>query len=127
MLVDHPINPLTQRVIGAAIEVHRHLGPGLLESAYQACLCCELDSRGLRFQQDLLVSLNYKGQTIPKAYRMDLLVEERLAVELKVVQTLEQVHEAQLLTYMRLRHLDAGLLINFNVAVLRDGIRRLLR
>ncbi len=118
------LNSLTYAVIGAAVEVHKHLGPGLLESAYEECLCHELTLRGLRFQRQVQLPVLYKGIRIQPGYRMDLVVEEKLIVEIKAVERLEPVHEAQLLTYLRLSGLNVGLLINFHVPVLKDGIKR---
>ncbi len=115
---------LTDSIIGAAIEVHRALGPGLLESAYQACLVRELESRGTAVEQQRPVSVMYKGVQIDCGYRLDLLVAGKVVVELKTVDALEAVHEAQLLTYMKLAHCRVGLLINFNVSRLTDGVVR---
>ena len=121
-----PRDPLTERIIGAAIEVHRHLGPGLLESAYAACLCWELRHTGLADAQQVPVPIAYKGVRLDVGYRLDLLVDERVIVELKAVDKLLPVHEAQLLTYLKLMELRTGLLLNFNTMVLKDGIRRLM-
>lgn len=126
-LAEHPTNPISDRVIGAAIEVHRHLGPGLLESSYQACLCRELDLRGIRCQCQCFLPLKYKGIEIAKAYFIDFLVEDSLIVEVKSVDKLQAVHSAQLMTYMRLKNVSSGLLMNFNVPLLPQGIKRLLR
>ena len=115
---------LTGRIIGAAIEVHRELGPGLLESTYQNCLCHELSLQGIEFQQQVELPLSYKGMQLDCGYRIDILVEELVIVELKAVTELLPVHDAQLLTYMKLCSYWVGLLINFNVPVLKDGIRR---
>jgi GxxExxY protein len=117
-------NQLTQAVIGAAIEVHKALGPGLLESAYEQCLCRDLKLRGVSFQRQRPVPLEYKGIELECGYRVDLLVEASVVVEIKAVTKIEPVHEAQLLTYMKLGHWKLGLLINFNVPLLKDGIRR---
>jgi len=106
------------------MEVHRALGPGLLESAYQACLCHELQLRGLDFVQQLDLPLTYKGVKLDCGYRIDLIVSDRIVVELKSVQDVRPVHEAQLLTYMRLTGKRVGLMINFNVAILKEGIKR---
>jgi GxxExxY protein len=114
----------SRKLIGAAIEVHRHLGPGLLEEAYEECLCRELELRGIPFDNQLPVDIEYKGRIIPRAYRIDILVANLVVVELKAVEALAPVHEAQLLTYLRLTKRWLGLLINFNVPVLKDGIRR---
>jgi GxxExxY protein len=119
-------NELSNRIIGAAIEVHRHLGPGLLESAYEACLCRELAIRGIAFERQVPIPLNYKGLEVETAYRLDIRVERLVIVELKAVEKLEPVFEAQLLTHLRLANLWLGLLINFNVTVLKNGIKRLV-
>lgn len=116
----------TEQIIGAAIEVHRHLGPGLLESAYEECLCHELFLRGLNFERQRPLPLEYKGINLDCGYRMDIVVEEKVILELKVVDTIAPIHEAQLLTYMRLSGIKIGLIINFNTPVLKDGIKRLV-
>jgi GxxExxY protein len=112
-------------VIGACVEVHRHLGPGLLESAYETCLVHELEMVGLEVERQRVIPLRYKGLLVDGGYRVDLIVEGRLIVEVKAVEKLLPVHEAQLITYLKLTGLAAGLLINFHVPVLRAGIRRL--
>jgi GxxExxY protein len=117
-------NVLTGKIIGAAIEVHRNLGPGLLESAYHLCLARELELKGIQFKFDWPLPLEYKGIRVKKGYRMDLLVEESVIVEVKSIDAIAPIHEAQLLTYMRLRKVGLGLLMNFNTIVLKDGIRR---
>ncbi len=117
-------NEITEAVIGAAIEVHRALGPGLLESAYVRCLCRELDLRGVSFRRELTLPVEYKGLLVDAGYRVDLLVEDTVVVEAKAADGLLPVHEAQLLTYLRLGSWPVGLLINFNVPVLKDGIKR---
>ena len=117
---------LTDAIIGAAIEVHTHLGPGLLESAYEECLCEELRSRGIRFQRQRPLPLEYKGKKLDCGYRLDLVVEDRVIVEIKSVDGLAPIHEAQLLTYLRLSGKRVGLLINFNVPLLKDGIKRMV-
>ena len=119
------INAITEEVIGAAIEVHRVLGPGLLESAYEACLVFELSQRGLEVECQKTLPVFYRGLQLDSAYRVDLLVEKRLIVELKAVERLDAIHEAQVLTYLRLFGAEVGLLINFNVTLLKYGIRRL--
>ena len=119
------INDLTHQVIGAAIEVHRELGPGLLESAYEAALCHELALRSVPFVRQQPMPVTYKGILIDCGYRLDVLVEERVIVELKAVERILPIHEAQLLTYLKLSRLQLGLLINFNVTLLKDGIQRL--
>jgi GxxExxY protein len=115
---------LTERIIGAAIEVHKALGPGLLESVYEACLCHELRLRGLRFRRQIDIPAEYKGVKLDSAYRLDLLVEGKVVVEVKSVEALLPIHEAQLLTYLRLAGKRVGLLINFNAPVLKKGIIR---
>lgn len=117
---------LTGTVIGGAIDVHRALGPGLLESAYQECLCHELRLRGVPFVRELALPIQYKGVTIDCGYRIDLLVESSLVVEIKSMSAIAPIHQAQLLTYMKLGGWRLGLLINFNVPVLKRGIRRLI-
>jgi GxxExxY protein len=118
------LNELTYEVIGAAIEVHRALGAGLLESSYRECLCRELALRGIAFQREYRLPLQYKGIRLECGYRIDILVSGLIVVEIKAVEALAPIHEAQLLTYMRLGGWKVGLLINFNVVVLKDGIRR---
>jgi GxxExxY protein len=118
---------LTESIIGAAIEVHKEIGVGLLESSYEQCLCRELSLRGIKFQYQVPMPINYKGMKLDCGHRLDLLVEDRVIVELKAVEKLIPIHEAQLLTYMRLSRVRVGLLINFNVTVLKDGlVRRVL-
>ena len=119
-------NELSGVVIGAAIEVHKALGPGLLESVYQRCLLKELHIRGAWVESEVPVTVEYKGDVITEAYRVDLLVNNKLVVELKAVDQLTAVHKAQLLTYLRLMNKKLGLLINFNELVVRKGIRRLI-
>jgi len=118
---------ITDKIIGAAIEVHTCLGPGLLESAYQHCLARELTLRGVPYQAEVPLPIEYKGETLECGYRLDLLVADKVIVELKSVETLLPIHEAQLLTYLRLAKRRVGLLINFNVPVLKNGlVRRVL-
>lgn len=117
-------NEWAGRLIGAAIEVHRQLGPGLLESAYESCLCRELDVRGIPFERQVPVTIDYKGIIIENAYKIDVLVAGLVVGELKSVERFDPVHEAQLLTYLRLTGHWLGRPINFNVPVLKDGIRR---
>ena len=114
---------LTGQIIGAAIEVHKQLGPGLLESTYQACLCHELELRGISFECQKPLALEYKGIKLECGYRIDLLVAGLVIVEIKSVEALAPIHEAQLLTYLKLTGVKVGFLINFNVVVLKDGIR----
>lgn len=118
------VNVLTGEIIGAAIEVHRHLGPGLLETAYKKCLMRELVLRGIPFRHEWPLPLEYKGIRLESGYRMDLLVADAVVVEAKSVESLANIHDAQLLTYLRLGGWTVGLLINFNVDVLKNGIRR---
>ena len=120
------INDLTGEVIGAAIEVHNALGPGLLESAYEKCLCRELSLREVRYLTQKEIPLFYKGEDIYCGYRLDFIVEDCLILELKACDKLQPVHEAQLLTYLKLAKIKVGLLINFNVSVLKDGIKRMM-
>ena len=119
-------DPLSQKVIGAAIEVHRALGPGLLESAYEVCLCLELTKVGVTFKRQVEMPVSYKGKRIDCGYRADLIIEGTLLVELKSVDRLLPIHQAQLLTYLKLSGIRTGLLINFNSKVLKDGIKRLV-
>ena len=120
------LNEITRGIIAAAIEVHRHLGPGLLESAYQECICHELSRTGLSFTREVHVPLTYKGLTVDCSYRLDLLVEDEIVVEIKTVEQILPVHSAQLLTYLKAANKQIGLLINFNVLVLKHGIKRVV-
>jgi GxxExxY protein len=120
------IDGITEQIIGAAIEVHRETGPGLLESAYEECLCYELSQLKLAFQRQVPLPVLYKGIKLDCGYRMDLLVEDAVIIELKTVEQLLPVHSAQLLTYLKLSGKPVGLLMNFNEAVLRKGLRRLV-
>lgn len=115
---------LSNKVIGCAIEVHKTLGPGLLESTYEHCLAYELGNSGLAFERQKSLPVNYKGTALECGYRLDLLVENKLIVELKSIDKLQKIHEAQILTYMRLSQLNVGLLINFNEIMLKNGIKR---
>jgi hypothetical protein len=117
---------LTEKIIGAAIEVHRQLGPGLLESAYEKCLCRELELCGLPFERQKAIPLEYKGVRLEQGYRMDIVVANRIVLELKCVNAIAPVHEAQMLTYLRLSGLPIGLILNFYVPVMKAGIRRLV-
>ena len=118
-------DPLTQKVIGCAIEVHRYLGPGLLESTYEKCLAQELMLAGVKFEVQVPMPVEYKGMRLDCGYRVDLIVDDRLIVELKAAEQLLKIHEAQVITYMKLSECNVGLLINFNVNQLKNGIRRL--
>lgn len=117
-------NELSQIIIGKAIEVHRILGPGLLESAYQECLCYELQVAGLNVEKEKGLSVVYKEIELQQGYRIDLLVERKVVIEIKTVETLTDVHTAQILTYMKLGDYKLGLLINFNTKLLKQGIKR---
>lgn len=117
---------LTERIIASAIEVHRHLGPGLLESAYEECFCHELHLGGILFERQKPLPLEYKGIKLDCGYRMDIVVDKKVVLELKCVDKITPVHEAQLLTYLRLSNIKVGLIVNFYTAVLKDGIKRLV-
>ena len=121
-LLEH--EELTHSIIGAAIDVHRALGPGLLESAYEECLCHELALRSVRFERQKQLPVAYKGVNLDCGYRIDLVVQNVVVIELKSIENILPIHEAQLLTYMRLGAYRVGLLVNFNVPVLKDGIVR---
>ena len=123
---ERPSWKLCQDVIGCAIRVHSELGPGLLESTYSACMAHEFALNGLQFEREKLLPLRYRGIDLASGFRIDLLVANEVVVEIKAVETLLPVHEAQVLTYMKLSGLRVGLLINFNVRLIKDGIRRLV-
>ena len=118
-------DPISEQIIGACIEVHRHLGPGLLEAHYEECLCYELRVRDLAVQRQLVVPVVYKGMLLDCNYRLDLVVEDRVVVELKSVDALDSVHVAQLMSYLKLTPFEIGLLVNFNVTLLKHGLRRI--
>ncbi|HSB06101.1 MAG TPA: GxxExxY protein [Thermodesulfobacteriota bacterium] len=120
------INELSNRIIGAAIEVHKTIGPGLLESIYEECLSHELALRGLSFERQKPLIVTYKGKNLQCGYRLDLVVEKEIIIELKSCENIEPIHKAQLLTYLKLSDLRLGLLLNFNVPVMRDGIIRIV-
>ncbi len=120
------LNDISKKIIGAAIEVHKALGPGLLESAYQECLYFELVNKGLNVRKEVPRPIVYKDVKLDHGYRIDLLVEEQVVVELKTVEFLTDVHFAQTLTYLKLGNYKLGLLINFNVTLLKDGIKRII-
>src|SRR5688500_7804111 len=120
------VNVLSSDVIGAAIEVHRTVGPGLLESAYLECLCAELDLRRVPYEREVPVAVSYKGRSLECGYRIDLVVDAKLEVELKTVDKFHPIHHVQMLTYLRLRRLTLGLLIDFNRGTLQEGIRRVV-
>jgi len=119
-------DPLTEKVIGCAIEVHRILGPGLLESAYQRCMLFELRKQGLAVETEVPMPVNYKGEIMDCGYRVDMLVEKSLILELKAVDAILPIHQAQLLTYMKLSGIHLGLLINFHQPRLVDGLKRFI-
>jgi GxxExxY protein len=125
-LKQQPINEITEKIIGAAIAVHKELGPGLLESAYEACLVYELVQNGLKAESQKPLPVFYRGVHVDCGYRIDLLVDDQIIVELKAVEKLEPIHEAQLLSYLKLSGCKVGLLINFNTKLLKNGIRRLV-
>jgi GxxExxY protein len=118
---------LTERVIGLAIDVHRELGPGLLESVYETCLAFELKQAGIPFRRQVSMPVMYRGVRLQSGFRADLLIADDLIVEVKAVERLLREHEAQLLTYLRMSHCQVGLLLNFNALRLKDGLRRLVR
>ena len=120
------LDAITEKVIGGAIAVHRALGPGLLESAYEECLCYELSQAGLMFERQVALPVVYKGINLDCGYRMDIVVEEKVVVEVKAVERLIPVHEAQLLSYLKLGKRPIGLLMNFHAPVLKDGLKRIV-
>jgi GxxExxY protein len=119
-------NRLTSEIIGSAVEVHRHLGPGLLESTYEECMAFELQERKLVVQRQYEIPVLYKGNKLEQNYRIDLLVNNQVIIELKSIKKIEPIHDAQLLTYLKLANIRYGLLLNFNVPVMRQGIKRIL-
>ena len=124
--LEKPENQIAQTVIGASIEVHRHLGPGLLEKAYGACLSRELAARNIRFLKEMPIPVTYKGQTLDCGFRADMLVEDRVLIEIKSVAAVIDIHKAQALTYLKLTGLRLCLILNFNVVLLRDGTERVV-
>jgi len=119
-------NDLSREIIGAAIEVHRYLGPGLLESAYSCCLARELCIQGIDYIAELPVALEYKGEKVDAGYRLDFLIDRKVIIELKSVDKFLPIHDAQLLSYLRLTEMKLGLLINFNVPILKNGVKRIV-
>jgi GxxExxY protein len=117
---------LTDKVIGRAIEVHRNLGPGLLESAYEACLCFELNKEGLNFTKQQAIPVRYKSIDLYCGFRADIIVEDKLLLELKATDRIHPIHNAQLLTYLKLTGLKTGLILNFNTELLKNGIQRMV-
>ena len=120
------VNDITRQIIGGAIEVHRALGPGLLESAYEECLYHELILMGLSVERQIPLPVRYKGKKLDCGYRVDMIVDNQIMLELKACEHIEPIHKAQLLTYLKLAGLNLGLLLNFNVTVLKDGITRMV-
>jgi GxxExxY protein len=120
------IDTLSNRIIGSAIEVHKTLGPGLLESAYEECLCCELGIVGIEFERQISLPVTYKNTKLDCGYRLDVVVEKAIILELKAVETLLPIHEAQLLTYLKLSGIRLGMLLNFNVPYMKNGIKRMV-
>lgn len=124
--LDESLNELSRQVVDAVFHVHKALGPGLLESVYEACLCHELNKRDISFQRQVTVPVVYDGIEIEAGLRIDIWIEDKLIVELKAVEQLHEVHQAQLMTYMKLTNNRLGLLINFNVPVIKQGIKRIV-
>jgi len=120
------INELSNKIIGAAIEVHKHLGPGLLESAYEECLAYEFEIRGIPFERQKAVPIRYKEKVLDCSYRLDMIVQDKIILELKACERIEPIHEAQLLTYLKLTDMKLGLLLNFNVTLMKNGIVRIV-
>ena len=120
------LNDLTGAIIGGAIEVHRNLGPGLLESAYESCLLWELRQKGLRAESQVPVPIRYKGLQLDAGYRIDLLVQDKIIVELKAIDKIQPIHTAQVLTYLKMTDLKMALILNFNVELMRSGIKRII-
>ena len=120
------INKLSSRIIGAAIEVHKALGPGLLESAYEECICHELSTGGLSLERQKPLAVRYKGINLDCGYRLDVVVEDAIILELKSCEKIDPIHKAQLLTYLKLSGFKLGLLLNFNVTLMREGIMRIV-
>lgn len=119
-------NIITERIIKCAIEVHKQLGPGLLESVYEECLCREFDANGLKFERQKEIPIFYKGTQLSEKYRLDMVVEKAVIIELKCTDAILPVHQAQLLTYMKLTGIKLGLILNFNVHLMRQGIKRMI-
>lgn len=120
------INRVTDKIIGCAIEVHRGLGPGLLESAYEECLCFEFSQKGLSFTRQVSLPVTYKGVKLDCGYRMDIVVEDLVIIEVKAVEKLIPIHDAQLLSYLKMHNKKVGLLLNFHVPVLKKGLKRIV-
>ena len=120
------LNQLSSKIIGAAIEVHKTLGPGLLESAYEECLCHELALQGMHYERQVILPVCYKDKKLDCGYRIDIIVERLIILELKAVDAILPIHKAQLITYLKLSNLQLGLLLNFNIPLMRDGIHRIV-
>ena len=120
------LNQLSSRIIGAAIEVHKTLGPGLLESTYEECLCHELVLKGLKYDRQVNLPVHYKDKKLDCGYRVDVIVERSVILELKAVDAILPIHKAQLLTYLKLSNIQLGLLLNFNIPLMRDGVHRIV-
>jgi len=120
-------NILSERILDSCMEVHRQLGPGLLESVYEECLALELSDRGLAFERQIPVPVVYKGRLATTPFRLDLLVEKTVIVELKAIERLIPIHQCQLITYLKLTEIPLGLLVNFNVPLLKEGVKRVIR
>jgi GxxExxY protein len=120
------LNHLSSRIIGAAIEVHKTLGPGLLESTYEECLCHELNLQKIKYERQVNLPVTYKAKNLDCGYRIDVMVERAVIIELKMVDSIAPIHKAQLLTYLKLSNLNLGLLLNFNVPIMKDGIFRIV-
>ena len=120
------LNQLSSKIIGAAIEVHKTLGPGLLESTYEECLCHELDLQGLKYDRQINLPVHYKDKKLDCGYRVDVIVERSVILELKAVDAILPIHKAQLLTYLKLSNVQLGLLLNFNISLMRDGVHRIV-
>ena len=120
-------NEFSNKIVGAAIEIHRSLGPGLLESTYEECLCHELSINGIPFERQVIMPVDYKGNRLDCGYRVDIIVDKKVILELKSVAEVHPIHKAQLLTYLMLSGLKLGLLLNFNVLMMKDGINRFAR
>lgn len=125
-LEEQKINSLTEKIIGAAIEVHKNLGPGLLESAYQQCMAYELTDRGINFVLEKEIPVKYKGNNVNCAFRADMIVEDTVIVEFKALDRIMPIHDAQIITYLKISGKKIGLLINFNVGLLKNGIKRII-
>lgn len=126
MLENQRLDQISHGIIGAAIEVHRHLGPGLLESAYEACLVFEIEKLGMKVEEQKPLPVVYKEVKLDCGYRLDLVVEDEIIVEIKAIEKLLPIHDAQLLSYLRLTRKKVGLLMNFHVPVLKDGLKRIV-